>query len=74
MMRHLLAAILALGLSAGAAQAQGTVASPAPGRGTVSAEEMELQRMLQGGRIEGRVSIPDAKARSLIQPEGREWR
>jgi formate dehydrogenase subunit gamma len=35
---------------------------------------MELQRMLQGGRIEGRVSIPDAKARSLIQPEGREWR
>lgn len=39
-----------------------------------SAEELELQKMLQGGRISGRVSIPDAKAANLIQPEGRNWR
>ncbi|MCB4821886.1 formate dehydrogenase subunit gamma [Roseicella aerolata] len=72
MIRHLPAALLALTLSAGAVQAQAP--TPSPGRGTVSAEEMEMQRMLQGGRIEGRVSIPDARAASLIQPQGREWR
>jgi formate dehydrogenase subunit gamma len=69
MIRHLLAACLALALTAGAAQAQ----APA-GRGTISAEEMELQRTLQGGRIEGRISIPDARAASLIQPQGKAWR
>lgn len=72
MIRHLPAALLALTLSAGAVQAQAP--TPSPGRSTVSAEEMEMQRMLQGGRIEGRVSIPDARAASLIQPQGREWR
>lgn len=71
MIRRLLASFVALGLTAGLAQAQ---APAAPGRGTVSAEELELQRMLQGGRIEGRVSIPDRQAASLIQPEGKEWR
>ena len=45
-----------------------------PGRGTISADEMELRRMLQGGRIEGRVSIPDARAANLIQPQGKAWR
>jgi formate dehydrogenase subunit gamma len=70
MIRHLLAALLALTLSAGAVQAQ----APTPGRGTISAEEMELQRALQGGRIEGRISIPDARAASLIQPQGKAWR
>lgn len=39
-----------------------------------SAEELELQKALTGGRIAGRVSIPDARAASLIQPEGRDWR
>lgn len=69
MTRHLLAALLALAL-AGAAQAPAS----GPGGVTISAEEMELQRALQGGRIEGRVSIPDARAASLIQPEGKAWR
>ncbi|WP_431267533.1 formate dehydrogenase subunit gamma [Dankookia sp. P2] len=68
MIRHLLAALVAVTLAAGAAQAQ------SPGRVPVSAEEMELQRTLQGGRIEGRVSIPDARAASLIQPQGKAWR
>ncbi|MDI3306365.1 MAG: formate dehydrogenase subunit gamma [Acetobacteraceae bacterium] len=72
MTKRLIVALLALMLSAGgvAAQAQ----APTSPRGQISAEEMELQRALQGGRIEGRVSIPDRKAASLIQPEGREWR
>lgn len=38
------------------------------------ASELELQRALRGGRIEGRITIPDATAASLIQPEGRDWR
>jgi formate dehydrogenase subunit gamma len=50
----------------------GTQANPAAPN--LSAEELELQRALQGGRIGGRVSIPDERAGSLIQPEGREWR
>ncbi|NKC29778.1 formate dehydrogenase subunit gamma [Falsiroseomonas selenitidurans] len=50
--------------------------TPAPfsDRGQISAEEMELQAALRGERIGGRISIPDATAATLIQPEGREWR
>lgn len=51
--------------------------SPSPAltsRGQPSAEELELFRALNGGRIEGRISIPDSQAASLIQPEGRDWR
>ncbi|MDO9708186.1 formate dehydrogenase subunit gamma [Paracraurococcus lichenis] len=72
MTRILLAALLALSLAGGAARAQAPASGP--GGVTVSAEEMELQRMLRGGRIEGRVSIPDARAASLVQPQGQAWR
>ena len=53
--------------------------APNPGqpftdRGQPSADEMELFRALNGGRIEGRISIPDQQAASLIQPVGRDWR
>jgi len=72
MRRNLPAALLALSLAAGPALAQAP--APGPDRVSISAEEMELQRMLQGGRIEGRVSIPDARAASLIQPQGKAWR
>ena len=65
----LIALVLLLPLGA-AAQAP----APAPDRAPVSAEELELQRALQGGRIEGRVSIPDRKSASLIQPAGQDWR
>ena len=55
-----------------------STATPAPppftDRGLPNAEELELQRRLQGGRIEGRVTIPDRQAASLIQPAGRDWR
>ncbi|MBC8129524.1 MAG: formate dehydrogenase subunit gamma, partial [Rhizobiaceae bacterium] len=36
--------------------------------------EAELLNALQGGRIQGRVSIPDGKAAVLEQPEGRDYR
>lgn len=51
-----------------------TAPPPFTDRNMPDAEEMELQRMLQGGRIEGRVSIPDQRSRNLVQPQGREWR
>ncbi len=47
---------------------------PLTDRGQQSADEMELFRALNGGRIEGRISIPNQQAASLIQPEGRDWR
>jgi formate dehydrogenase subunit gamma len=50
----------------------GTPTSPVAA--TATADELELQKALTGGRIAGRVSIPDANSASLIQPEGREWR
>jgi len=49
------------------------MAQTAP-RASSMAEEMEVQALLRGGSIQGRISIPDEKAATLIQPEGREWR
>ena len=49
------------------------IAQTAP-RAASMAEEMEVQALLRGGSIQGRISIPDEKAATLIQPEGREWR
>lgn len=51
-----------------------TALPPNTSRGDISADEMELQRTLQGGFINGRITIPDQAASVLIQPEGREWR
>jgi len=48
--------------------------TPFTDRGQQSADELELFRALNGGRIEGRVSIPNQQSASLIQPEGRDWR
>ncbi len=56
------------------ALAQGNPPVPYTARDQASAEELELQRALQGGTIAGRVSIPDAKAANLVQPEGLNWR
>lgn len=66
----LLAAVL---LAAPVAASAQTAPSPVARHG-VSAEEMEMQRLLQGGRIDGRVSIPDARAGALVQPAGKAWR
>ena len=49
------------------------LAQTAP-RAPSMAEEMEVQALLRGTHIQGRISIPDEKAATLIQPEGREWR
>ena len=39
-----------------------------------SVKEQQLRNALQGGTIGGRVSIPDQKSGTLIQPGGRDWR
>lgn len=75
--RFLAAAALALSLAT-PAMAQlggpvtGTPTNPITTPG--SADELELMKALNGGRIAGRGSIPDAQSQVLIQPEGREWR
>ncbi len=75
MTRTLTALALAMGLALAqpaAAQVSGTPDNPITTPTT--AEELELQKALTGGRIAGRITIPDAKASSLIQPEGQAWR
>jgi formate dehydrogenase subunit gamma len=47
---------------------------PFTDRPNIDAAELELQRALRGGVIEGRVTIPDQAAGVLIQPAGRDWR
>jgi formate dehydrogenase subunit gamma len=37
-------------------------------------EDKLLQQLKQGDRLSGRISIPDEKAASLIQPQGQTWR
>jgi formate dehydrogenase subunit gamma len=37
-------------------------------------EEQLLNQLRQGERLSGRISIPDPKAASLIQPQGQDWR
>lgn len=54
--------------------AQGQPSQAGSGRGSINAEEMELQRLLQGGRVEGRTTIPDPQSEVLIQPQGKAWR
>lgn len=74
-MRHVLLAALAallLGFGPASAQVSGTPTNPLPV--PTQAEEVELQKALNGGRVAGRISIPDAQAASLIQPAGKEWR
>jgi formate dehydrogenase subunit gamma len=74
-----LALAVSLGLGAPVATAQ-QVGGPVVGTPTnpvapnARADELELESMLRGGRVAGRISIPDGQAASLIQPEGRDWR
>ncbi len=68
------ALILTLALLLAAPALAQTVPSPFTARDQAPAEELELQRALQGGTINGRVSIPDAKSGNLVQPEGQNWR
>ena len=37
-------------------------------------EDQLLNQLKQGERLTGRISIPDPKAASLIQPQGQDWR
>lgn len=62
--------LTSVGLTPGA-QAQGPVNPTAK-----SVKEEDLLRALKGGgdAVSGRISIPDATAATLIQPEGNAWR
>ena len=51
------------------------VSAQAPINPTTSAvKEQQLLNALRGGTIDGRVSIPDQKSGTLIQPGGLDWR
>ncbi len=52
----------------------GPAPAPFTDRGQLDASELELRAALRGEHIAGRITIPDGKAASLIQPEGRDWR
>lgn len=78
-MRALLLALALLVAAPAAGHAQtnplvsGTPTSPTPMVPPV-ADELEVMKALQGGRVAGRITIPDQQAASLIQPAGRSWR
>ena len=78
-MRALLLALALLVAAPVAGHAQtsplvsGTPTSPTPMVPPV-ADELEVMKALQGGRIAGRITIPDQRAANLIQPAGRAWR
>jgi formate dehydrogenase subunit gamma len=55
------------------AQISGTPTNPTPMLPPV-ADELEVLKALQGGRVAGRITIPDEQAANLIQPGGRSWR
>lgn len=76
-----LAAAALLSLQASPVFAQGAAVPPAQQSGnpsgldpTASAPtEKQMLDALRGGRLEGRVTIPDQKSRVLEQPEGRDY-
>jgi formate dehydrogenase subunit gamma len=62
--------VLLVAVATPAAAQQPTQVNP-----TASAvKEQQLLNALQGGSVSGRVSIPDQRSASLIQPGGRDWR
>jgi formate dehydrogenase subunit gamma len=74
-MRRLLPlALLALLAIAPAAAQNAPVPQPLGDRGQPDAAELEMRALLRGAPIAGRITIPDAKAANLIQPEGQQWR
>jgi formate dehydrogenase subunit gamma len=57
-----------------AAQQRNTDGSVNPTASSVKAEQELLNALQSGGTVGGRVSIPDQKSGTLIQPGGRDWR
>jgi formate dehydrogenase subunit gamma len=74
MRRILLAPLMVLLLALSTPVLAQTATPGSQARVGLPAEELELQRMLQGGRIEGRTSIPDPQSEVLVQPAGKAWR
>lgn len=75
MIRVALLALALLGAAPLLAVAQTVSGTPTnPTAFPPQADEIELLKALSGGRLEGRITIPDEQAASLIQPSGRDWR
>jgi len=68
-----LALIVAIAMPAGAQQ-RNPDGSVNPTASSVKAEQELLNALQSGGTVGGRVSIPDQKSGTLIQPGGRDWR
>jgi formate dehydrogenase subunit gamma len=80
-MRALFLALALLLAAPGLAPAQPAATQPlvtgTPGTPTLLppvAEEIEALKALSGGRLAGRITIPDAQAATLVQPAGKDWR
>jgi formate dehydrogenase subunit gamma len=67
-------ALLLTGLLAGPLAAQPRPAAPVSGFNPTAAAVQEGQLLRELDRVTGRVSIPDARAGTLIQPAGQQWR
>lgn len=68
------AALIAMSLLASAPALAQQAGNPSGMDPTASAPtEQQMLNALQGGRLEGRVTIPDQKSRVLEQPEGRQY-
>lgn len=65
------AAMLLLAVGLGLSASTAALAQSAAPAGAAVSEERLLQELQ---RVQGRVSIPDAKAGTLIQPQGQDWR
>ena len=67
-----LAVALLVAIAIPAAAQQPTQVNPTAS--SVKAEQQLLNALQSGGTVDGRVSIPDQKSGTLIQPGGRDWR
>jgi len=67
------ALLVAIAMPAGAQQ-RNPDGSVNPTASSVKAEQELLNALQSGGTVGGRVSIPDQKSGTLIQPGGRDWR
>lgn len=63
---------LAAGIGVAEAQAPNVNPTARPGAGLTAPAEADMLRALQG--VQGNVTIPDRKAATLVQPQGRDWR
>ncbi len=72
--RLVLSAILSMGMTAAIAQPAERQPAPTQGFDPDSVEVHEQQLLKSLGTVTGKITLPDSRAATLIQPEGRVWR